>query len=184
MPEQFKPPSARLSHRLPGRVRLKIEERRGDERYFGDAIRRLGESPAVTAVTAKPATGSILIHHRGAFEPVAQLAATAGLFAIEGEPSETDAPVHPLSVVASGFSVLGMYQLGRGRIAGNAVEALWNGYGAAVTLGSPWLSGALVAVGAYQLLTGGQLLGAASSLFFYAATARHMTKTASREAAA
>lgn len=184
MTEQSKPPSARLSHCLPGRVRLKIGEKSGDARYFDHTAHTLSRAPAVTAVTANPATSSVLVHYRGAFEPVAEFAAKAGLFVLAATQPQTEtAAVHPLSLVASAFTALGLVQLGRGRIADNAVEPLWNAYGAAVTLGSPTLSAALVALGAYQLVKG-QLLGSASSLLFYAATARHMRKTPSREAAA
>jgi Heavy metal associated domain 2 len=57
-------PLARVAHALPGRKRLKIEERRGDEAYFNTVEKALSESPGVVAVETNFRTGSVIVHHR------------------------------------------------------------------------------------------------------------------------
>jgi hypothetical protein len=59
-----------------------------------------------------------------------------------------------LNVVSAGFAGLGLHQLGRSQLVGNAIEKLWNGYGAAVTLHQPLVSAALVGLGVGAIALG------------------------------
>lgn len=52
-------------HRLPGRVRFKVPERRADRRFFDEIDRRLRRLPSVKAVKTDPVTGSVLVEHKG-----------------------------------------------------------------------------------------------------------------------
>jgi hypothetical protein len=57
-------PFARVIHSLPGRKRLKIDEKRGDEAYFMALEKELAECPDILTVEATPVTGTVLVHHR------------------------------------------------------------------------------------------------------------------------
>jgi hypothetical protein len=75
-------------HALPGRKRLKIEEKRGDEAYFNTVEKALSDSPGVLRVETNYRTGSVLVHHRPD-EPSALLRAKElGLFQLATEASE------------------------------------------------------------------------------------------------
>jgi hypothetical protein len=52
-------------HRLPGRVRFKIPSHRRKRRFFDELEQRLRRLEAVTDVKTNPATGSVLVEHRG-----------------------------------------------------------------------------------------------------------------------
>ena len=56
-------PLARLAHSLPGRKRVKIDERRCDAAYFAMLEKELAGCPGVVAVTTNPRTGTALISH-------------------------------------------------------------------------------------------------------------------------
>lgn len=164
----------------------------GNAAFFARAAARLRILPGVLAVSGNPVTGSLLVEHAaaGADGPdgPAALAATAeqeGLFRLltDGAPTPPDkAPSSPLDLVSARLASLGLYQFGQGRAVGDAVENLWNGYGAAVTLRRPLVSAALVGIGLYQALNG-QLMGSGVSLLYYALSARHMVRTGDPEAA-
>ena len=57
-------PLARLTHSLPGRKRVKIDEMRGDEAYFMMLKKELADCPDILAVEANHLTGTVLVHHR------------------------------------------------------------------------------------------------------------------------
>ena len=52
-------------HRLPGRVRFKIPSHRRRRHFFAELERRLRHLESVTDVKTNPATGSVLIEHKG-----------------------------------------------------------------------------------------------------------------------
>jgi Heavy metal associated domain 2 len=58
-------PRAYRVHRTPGRIRLKIPERRGDHAFFAEIAELLRRFSAVTQVECNPLTGSLLLHHFG-----------------------------------------------------------------------------------------------------------------------
>ena len=51
-------PLARLAHSLPGRKRVKIDEKRGDAAYFATLKKELTEWHSVVAVEINPLTGN------------------------------------------------------------------------------------------------------------------------------
>jgi hypothetical protein len=53
--------SAFVVQELPGRLRLKIPEKRGDEAYFTRLCAHLINGPSITWVSGNPRTGSLLI---------------------------------------------------------------------------------------------------------------------------
>ena len=56
-------PLAREVHALPGRTRLRIDEKRGDEAYFQTVEKALSDYPGVLAVETNSRTASVLVHH-------------------------------------------------------------------------------------------------------------------------
>lgn len=55
-------PDAFLSHRISGRVRLKIPSRKGDFHYFESLKEQLSGCRGIKTVDVNPMTGSILIY--------------------------------------------------------------------------------------------------------------------------
>ena len=56
---------AQRVHNLPGRVRFKIPERRGDHAFFDEISTRLRKFPSVRHAEANPVTASLLLHYSG-----------------------------------------------------------------------------------------------------------------------
>lgn len=77
------PARARVAHRLPGRVRLKIPERRGDAAFFAELGQVLADCPLVEAVRPSPAMASLVVHHRGSDSAVTDFVAASGLLRFE-----------------------------------------------------------------------------------------------------
>jgi hypothetical protein len=166
--------AANVTHRLPGRTRLRVPSRRGDPAFFARAIERARNLPAVRAARANPVTSSLLLEHEGEIEPIAR---ELGLDLAAPRPPvpRTRPPITPASpygLAAVGFGTASVVQLARGRLVGDsAVENLWNGFSAFRVLQRPGLAAALTGVGLAQLARG-RALNSALSLAFYAASVR------------
>jgi hypothetical protein len=80
--------SAFVVHRTPGRLRLKIPEKRGDAGYFGGLPGRLAQCPGVIASDANVLTGSLLLFHSPETGPqeIAAYAEQTALFSIKPAP--------------------------------------------------------------------------------------------------
>lgn len=94
-------PQAFIKHQMPGRARLKIPSKRGDETYFEALAEAFAACEAITQLQINPPTASLLIQHGNApFSVIAEFAGDAGLFAVaEGEEAEWLATQH-LSVAS------------------------------------------------------------------------------------
>ncbi|WON72450.1 hypothetical protein [Nitrosospira sp. Is2] len=150
-------PLARVAHALPGRKRLKIEERRGDEGYFDAVEKALSESPGVVAVETNCRTGSVVVHHRPDEPSALQHAAEQGLFQLATEAPEAGTAAFAVPSVAAnatptrkasrpkpkatrnnraslrpliimGWVGLGIAQAIEGNIAVPAIAAFWYAY--------------------------------------------------------
>lgn len=62
--------SAVIVHRIPGRIRLRLQEKRGDTDYFTALSEEISNMPAIDAVKVNPMTGSVVIHYSGATNDV------------------------------------------------------------------------------------------------------------------
>jgi len=86
-------PEARVTHRIPGRARLRVPERRGDAAWFEGLERQLGPVSGVLRLTTSPGTGSVLLLHRGPLEPLLRHAEERELFRCVAErPPSSEAP--------------------------------------------------------------------------------------------
>lgn len=79
------PPKAHLVHSIPGRMRIRVPEHRGDDRYFSRVQARLQKRPGVKSVIVNALSGSILILHDLGEEELKQYAEDNGLFHIVSE---------------------------------------------------------------------------------------------------
>jgi hypothetical protein len=80
---------ARLSHRVPNRVRIKVKAHKGNAGYFHRAKTLVRSYPGVEAVDSNHQTASLVIKHKGPLEDILAKAEQDLLFAvIEVEPEE------------------------------------------------------------------------------------------------
>lgn len=147
-------PVARMAHALPGRKRLKIEEKRGDEAYFTTVKKALGDSPGVVAVETNCRTGSVVVYHRPDEPSALQQAEEQGLFQLAAQDPQgpTAAPsvaanatamrkasrpkaktartngVNFRPLIFMGWVGLGIAQAIEGNIAVPAIAAFWYAY--------------------------------------------------------
>ncbi|MDW8370412.1 MAG: hypothetical protein RMK81_09075 [Geminicoccaceae bacterium] len=138
---------ARLVHRLPGRVRLKIDAKRGDRAWFDALALELSLLEGIRSVDANPRTASLLIHHEGPLERLLDELAERGLLRVASlEPQEiplarrlaeraaaVDAGLRRATAgeldlggaALLGLLLLALVQAARGQLAGPAVSLLW-----------------------------------------------------------
>jgi hypothetical protein len=149
--------TAQVCHRIAGRTRLRVPERRGDAAYFAQVQRALAGQQGVEQCDVNPATASILIEHSASLEALAEYAAQAGLFRLGNLTPE---------ILPGRIRV----RLGLRRLDQELTRAS-NG-----ELDLATLTGAsLLALAAVQLLRG-QVLAPASTLLWYAlATVRFLS---------
>jgi hypothetical protein len=149
-------PSAVIEHEMPGRLRLRIRTRRGDAPFFHDIVQALSKRPEIKEVDANPLTGSILIHHSGSSQAITAAALEQGLFQLgpkQSKEAQSKAPpsdAGPMDAIATGLAGLGLFQVARGQVIGNAAENFWNAYGAQRILGRPEIATAFALLGVFQ----------------------------------
>jgi hypothetical protein len=177
-------PVAHVEHQLPGRVRLRVPSKRGDVSYFERAVKELSRHSAVWELAASPLIGSITLQYSEPLQAIMEAAANLALFeTVEPKPGvktrqprQADRLSRDASLaghVAAGLTGLSLYQAAHGYVVGNAVESFWLSFSAQKIIGRPDLALMFAAFGAWQILRG-QLLGSASSLFFYSMVMRQV----------
>lgn len=141
------PEPARLVHRLPGRVRLKIDGRRGDRAWFDATALELSLLEGILAVDANPLTGSLLIRHEGPLERLLRELAERGLLRVaslelqeiplarrlaqraaavdEGLRRASAGELDLAGAALLGLLLLALVQAARGQLAGPAVSLVW-----------------------------------------------------------
>jgi hypothetical protein len=141
------PPTAAVVHRLPGRIRLRIPDRRGDLGYFDRLALELAMLDQVRRVSVNPATASLLLHYEEPLDRMVETARTQGLFTLADltlrlEPIEqrlrqtfASADVTVREATAGELDLLGAAALGmlglaalqalRGQLLGPAFNLAW-----------------------------------------------------------
>jgi hypothetical protein len=97
-------PSAYIKHQIPGRVRLKIPQKKGDLEYFGQIAELFADCPHITELQLNPTSASLLICHEitADFLNIADFARKKGLFTIIDKPDDTfKIPNQPITKFAS-----------------------------------------------------------------------------------
>ncbi len=122
-------PIAQLVHAMPGRARLRIVERRGDEAFFAAIATRLSALPGIYHVEVRPLTGSIVIAHGAPIARIGAAAEQAGLFGLDETTEESaewpELPIDARTAAMVGLGLVAVWQLLRGQIFPPAVTAAW-----------------------------------------------------------
>ena len=151
-------PSAFIKHQLPGRVRLKIPQKKGDFRYFDRIAESFAECQGITQLQLNPPAASILICHRTdtLFQNIAEFAETKGLFSLTEMPKDYEAIAIPNLPIAT-LTSLGLNRLDdslldftQGRLNGRSLLFL-----------------SLIGLGIHQA-TKGHIMAPAASFLWYA----------------
>lgn len=121
-------------HRIPGRVRLHIQDRRGNADYFSNLSENLARFENVRNVRANPVTGSVALEFAGSLDEVLRRAEEDDLLTI-AEVATTDknpfaaaglnafsAAVPPVNLV-SGRDMNRMFMLGLMLLAVSLIQA-------------------------------------------------------------
>ena len=150
-------PYAYIKHQLPGRVRLKIPQKRGDFGYFDRIAELFADCPGITQLQLNPPAASILICHViGAdFLNIVEFAQTNGLFTIIEQPVEETftIPYLPIPTLTSkGLNRVdeSLIDFSKGRLDGRSLLFL-----------------TLIGLAVRQV-TQGNIMGPASTLLWYA----------------
>lgn len=128
-----------VAHLMPGRVRLSIAERRGDNDYFAMLSRRLSGVEGVRRVKTNPLAGSIVLEFSGVLPELMRRAGAPALFDIEqgavgaAPPPSVARPVNlvsgreinPSFMLGMLFAAVGLVQSIRGRLMVPAATAFW-----------------------------------------------------------
>jgi hypothetical protein len=135
---------ALIVHQIPGRIRMRIPEKRGDDDYFSRLFERLSGVDAVRNVKVNPATASVVIEFgHGLTELIENIRQHEGDLEIQQLPSEKpsafspailemDPPnivsgraINPMFMTASLLAVIGIVQTLRGQILVPSVSMFW-----------------------------------------------------------
>lgn len=91
-------------HSTPGRMRIRVPERRGDEEFARAVEHALGAVDGITRVTANPVTGSFLIQFDLRRIDDRQILAELGRMGLQGDlvssPATPERAVHSHAVLA------------------------------------------------------------------------------------
>ena len=144
---------ARIVHRMPGRLRVRIPSKRGDAGYFRLVKEALSAVEGVERVEVAPLTGSVLLCSQAAAETLIESARAQGLFMVKEEREVKGTVLH--DSIAAGFASMndrvktlsgsgfdlpglaflalmgaGLYQIARGNFAAPAwYTAFWYALG-------------------------------------------------------
>ena len=88
-------PTAHIVHRLRGRLRVKVPEKRRDADWLADTASRLKQLPGVDQVEVRALSGSLLIRHQANTGLEHRLTST-GLFSITDAPIATPPVLDPI----------------------------------------------------------------------------------------
>jgi hypothetical protein len=133
--------NAVIAHRIPGRARLLVRDKRGNIGYFSDLSESLGRLEGVQRTKTNPTTGSITLEFLGDLETILKHAEDTDLLSItesvlpernpargpEGSPSSLVRPMaFPINLVSgSVLLVVGVIQIIRGEWFPPAVSVFW-----------------------------------------------------------
>lgn len=118
-------PAAELVHSAPGRVRLRVAERKGDDEWFGETRRAIAGFPGIVRVIGNPATGSFLLRGKDlALRRIPEVAEERGWFAV-ASPGSRGPAGNALASLAPIFLGLAVIQAARGQIMVPAISLAW-----------------------------------------------------------
>lgn len=135
---------ALVVHQLPGRVRLRVQERRGDAGYFSALSQDLSRLDGISHVKTNPATASVVIEYAGSADKLMQqlqfhdlsVQSPHAISSTDSAPARQMPDIPPLQLVSGRdinpmfmlgtlLAVLGIVQTVRGNILVPAMSTLW-----------------------------------------------------------
>jgi hypothetical protein len=131
-----------IAHAMPGRVRVRLPQCRGDEELFAVLERQLHGSRLFHDVKGNPATGSLVLQYSGTLEDVIELLKKELPFELQLEQGQappkanleavldplrlvSGRDVNPMFVAGTLFAAIGLVQALRGQIMLPALSAFW-----------------------------------------------------------
>jgi len=145
-------PRASIVHRMPGRVRLRVPEKRDDATYFGELESALRGVDGVAEVVVNPTTASVLVHVELEAEPVLRAAEALGLFEIAEEPPRGTPIAHLYERLREADRRLALRTEGRWDLATLGFYALLGGSAVQLVRGKFMPAGATLAIQALGLV--------------------------------
>jgi Heavy metal associated domain 2 len=138
-------PNGRITHRMNGRVRLRIPDRRRDSAYFARLKETLSRCDGVESVLVNPLTASALISGSAEADDIVVFAENSGLFRLEARGfvpfaerlshqlhqvddrvrEATSGQLDLSSAAAIGLLGATLWQVSRRRVLPEAVTILW-----------------------------------------------------------
>lgn len=141
---------AYIVHHIPGRLRLRVPDRRNDTEFFQEVSTRLSACDSVREVVVNPVTAGILVYYEGDLPTLLMEAMGAGLMELAnvklglpplvpvaerllGRLREVDGrilqathgTVDGTTITVIGLLLAGSLQVLRGQVLGSAVPLLW-----------------------------------------------------------
>lgn len=131
--------TAVIVHQIAGRIRMRIQEMRGNHQYFIDLADRLKNVETIEAVKVNLATLSVVVQFSGSLEELVarmrelDLNMTVKKSDREAVRSSGIRPlrivsgrnINPMFMLGSTFAVIGLVQTFRGKVAVPSLTALW-----------------------------------------------------------
>jgi hypothetical protein len=154
-------PTGEVCHRIEGRIRIRVRERRGDAGYFAAVRSSLSGHTGIRRCEINALTGSVLVEHSLPLETLAGHAERAGLFRLAG--------LTPAIVPGRVLAQRNLRRLDQELTLATEGE---------VDLATLTLAG-LLAMAAVQLIRG-QVLAPAATLVWYALATMHFLSSADR----
>jgi len=131
-----------IAHRIPGRIRLMVSEKRGDVDYFAKAHDAFTAIDNVRQVSINPNTGSIVLEFTGELPVLLKQLKTLALCDVvtqpllRTDPSQTQKQAREIHLVTGrdmnswfmsgmAFVMLGIFQTMRGQVFVPAMTAFW-----------------------------------------------------------
>lgn len=134
-----------IVHRLPGRIRLRLQDRRGDTDYFSTLSEEISGMPGIAEVKVNPLTGSVVIIYSGTTEDLLQRLEDKHIsIANRHEPADkhrhaspadgrhappfllvSNRDINPMFILGTLLAAIGVVQAFRGKILVPSLTALW-----------------------------------------------------------
>ena len=106
-------PKAFIKHQLPGRVRIKIPHKRGNEAFFEELAEAFAGCDFISQLQLNSQSASLLIVHTApSVDAIIEFAANVGLFTLVSE-DDPDLPVSG-NLSLAGFTSLGVAEADKG----------------------------------------------------------------------
>lgn len=125
---------AYIAHHTPGRVRIEIPARRGDNAFFAALSKQLAQSEQVLDARVNAAAASLVLQYAGQLDDVLDEFRQTALGLPEAAPQRRAAPaswaIDPMLLAGVTFGLVGILQTLRGEIMLPAMSAFWYAAGA------------------------------------------------------